>query len=62
MVYQRFRRWAQAGRWQQIFEALKEPDLDWIMLDTTIVRAHQHAAGARKKGGSTQHSDALAGD
>lgn len=57
-VYQRFRRWAEAGRWQQIFETLQEPDLDWIMLDTTVVRAHQHAAGARKKGGSTQHSDA----
>jgi len=49
-VYQRFLRWAQAGRWQQIFEALQQPDLDWIMLDSTVVRAHQHAAGAQKRG------------
>jgi len=44
-VYQRFNRWAKKGRWQVIFEALREPDLDWVMLDSSIVRAHQHAAG-----------------
>lgn len=63
-VYQRFRRWAKQGRWQQIFEALQAPDLDWTMLDTTVIRAHQHAAGARKKGEapprSTKRSDARA--
>ena len=48
-VYQRFNRWAKKGRWQAIFEALREPDLDWVMLDSSVVRAHQHAAG-RKKG------------
>jgi len=48
-VYQRFNRWAKKGRWQAIFEALQEPDLDWVMLDSSVVRAHQHAAG-RKKG------------
>ena len=57
-VYQRFRRWARAGHWQRIFEALQEPDLDWVMLDTTVIRAHQHAAGARKKGAQRKHSDA----
>jgi putative transposase len=48
-VYQRFSNWAKKGRWQAIFEALQEPDLDWVMLDSSIVRAHQHAAD-RKKG------------
>ena len=36
-----------------MLEALaREADLEWLMIDSTIVRAHQHAAGARKlKGG-----------
>jgi transposase len=36
------------GRWQAIFEALRELDLDWVMLDPSIVRAHQHAVGRGK--------------
>lgn len=51
-VYQRFNRWAKRGRWQAIFDALQEPDAEWLMLDSTVVRAHQHAAGA-KKGAAT---------
>ena len=47
-VFQRFNRWSQKGIWQQVFEQLQEPDLEWIMLDSTIVRAHQHAAGQKK--------------
>lgn len=47
-VYQRFRRWAKAGHWQSIFEALQDPDLDWSMLDSTVVRAHQQAGGQKK--------------
>jgi len=46
-VYQRFRRWSKKGVWQQVFEALQEPDLDWLLLDSTTVRAHQHAAGQK---------------
>ena len=46
--YTRFRRWAKAGRWQAIFEALQEDiDEEFLMIDSTIVRAHQHAAGAK---------------
>ncbi len=48
-VFQRFNRWAKKGVWQQVFDALQDPDLEWVMLDATIVRAHVHAAGARKK-------------
>ena len=53
-VFQRFNRWAMRrnfcakGRWQAIFEALQDPDLEWLMLDSTTVRAHQHAAGQKK--------------
>ena len=47
-VYRRFRRWAQKGVWQRVFEAVQDPDLDWAMLDSTSVRAHQHAAGQKK--------------
>jgi putative transposase len=49
-VYQRFNRWAKNGVWARIFEELQDPDLEWLMLDSTTVRAHQHAAGARKRG------------
>jgi transposase len=48
-VWKRFDRWSQKGVWKRVFEALQDPDLEWVMLDSTIVRAHQHAAG--KKGG-----------
>ena len=47
-VYRRFRRWAKAGVWQTVFDALQEPDLDWLMIDSTTVRVHQHAAGQKK--------------
>jgi len=47
-AYRRFRRWAQKGVWQRVFEAVQDPDLDWAMLDSTSVRAHQHAAGQKK--------------
>ena len=50
-VFQRFNRWAKKGVWQQVFDALQDPDLEWLMLDATIIRAHVHAAGARKKTG-----------
>jgi len=48
-VYQRFRRWAKKEVWQRVFEALQEPDLDWVMLDSTTVRAHQHAPGQKNQ-------------
>lgn len=46
--FQRFNRWAKNGVWQRIFEALQDPDLEWLMIDSTVVRAHQHAAGQKK--------------
>ena len=49
-VWRRFDRWAKNGVWQRIAETLQDPDFDWIAIDSTTVRAHQHAAGARKRG------------
>jgi transposase len=48
-VWKRFDRWAKKGVWKRVFEALQDPDLEWMILDSTVVRAHQHAAGAEKK-------------
>lgn len=45
-VFQRFNRWSKGGVWQRVFEALRDPDLESLMLDSTTIRAHQHAAGA----------------
>ncbi|CUH10114.1 Transposase [Jannaschia seosinensis] len=52
-VYRQFRRWTLAGLWETILEALNEAagELDHPpdrlhMIDSTVVRAHQHAAGA----------------
>lgn len=52
-VKRRYYRWIQRGILDAIFAALaSDTDMEWLMIDSTIVRAHQHAAGARKvKGG-----------
>ena len=48
--WRRFDRWAKAGRWDPILAALRDPDLDVLILDSTAVRAHPCAAGAKKSG------------
>ena len=48
-AWRRFDRWARKGIWQKVFEALQDPDLGWLILDGTIIRAHPHAAGAKKR-------------
>jgi putative transposase len=57
-VWRRFDRWSTKGVWHRVFEALKDPDLEWLILDSTVIRAHQHAAGAVKKGAPTKRWDA----
>lgn len=48
-VFRRFSRWSAKGVWHRIFAAMAEdPDFEYLILDSTIVRAHQHAAGAKK--------------
>jgi len=53
-AWRRFDRWCRKGAWLRIVEALKDPDLEWLILDSTVIRAHQHAAGAIKQGGVDQ--------
>src|ERR1700682_5947621 len=48
-VYKRFNRWSKKGTWQAVFEALQDTDLEWLIVDSTVVRAHPCAAGAQKK-------------
>ena len=51
-VKRRYYRWIEMGVLDAMLLALaREADLEWLMIDSTIVRAHQHAAGARKKKG-----------
>lgn len=47
-VYVRYNRWSKKGIWTQVFEAISDaPDLEYLMVDGSIVRVHQH--GASKK-------------
>ena len=51
VIHTRHTRWSKRGVWKRIFDHLAEDaDNDYAMLDSTIVRAHQHSAGA--KGGT----------
>ena len=51
-AHKRFIRWAKKGVWQMIFNTLAvDADTEWLMNDSTIVRAHQHAAGGKGGGG-----------
>ena len=50
-IHTRWSRWSASGVWERVFQALsKDADNEYAMIDSTIVRAHQHSAGARKKG------------
>ena len=60
-AHRRFSRWAKSGVWANLFKALADdPDNEYAMIDATIIRAHQHSAGALKKGASTRPSAARA--
>lgn len=72
-THKRLIRWAVDGTWEKTFAAVlaaadADDDIDWTLsVDSTVVRAHQHAAGACKEGRSAlaslsiTPSDALAG-
>jgi transposase len=48
-VYNRYNRWAKAGVWLKMFETLAARSLQSLqMIDSSIIRAHQHAAGGKK--------------
>ena len=61
-VYNRYNRWAKQGVWLRVFERLSEVTPDSLhLIDSSIVRAHQHAAGG-KKGARITPSVAPVGD
>jgi transposase len=62
-VHTRHTRWATGGVWERVFKVLAtDADNEYAMIDSTIVRAHQHSAGARKKTAATRRSGAVEGD
>jgi len=44
-IWQRFNRWCRNGVWQRILQEVQDPDLEWLLIDSTVIRAHPHAAG-----------------
>lgn len=60
-VYGRHRRWSADGTWQMIADALRIDAVTGqsrefaVAVDATVVRAHQHAAGARRRPPAEQH-------
>jgi transposase len=60
-VFRRFSRWSCKGIWWRIFEAMSDdPDFEYLIIDSTVVRAHQHASGAKKGGLKIRRSAAYA--
>ena len=63
VVHTRFSRWAKTGVWERVFKHLaQDADNEYAMIDATIVRAHQHSAGAQKKTAKTKRSAAAKAD
>ncbi len=57
-IHTRFSRWAKSGVWARIFALLaSDTDNEYAMIDSTIVRAHRHSAGAQKKPARIRRSD-----
>ena len=62
-VHRRLSRWAKSGVWKRVFQSLAaDADNEYAMIDSTIVRAHQHSAGAQKKPARIRRSAARAAD
>jgi len=60
VVHTRHTRWSEKGVWQSVFEVLAEDaDNEYAAIDATIVRAHQHSAGAQKKPSDTCETQAI---
>lgn len=56
-IHKRFKQWESRGVWEKLFEfAQKDPDMEWVAIDSTIVRAHACAAGY---GRNSQPQEAL---
>lgn len=56
-VYKRFARWCDRGIWERMHQHFsREPDLEYLVIDSTVVRAHQCAGGAPAKKGAVSAS------
>jgi len=56
VIHTRHMRWSRSGVWERVFKHLSEvADNEYAMIDSTIVRAHQHAAGARGRSKKPMH-------
>lgn len=57
-VFKRFAAWSDKNVWQDIHEYfIDEPDMEWLIIDSTIARAHPSAAGApNKQGGQAEQA------
>lgn len=62
-VYKRFDRWSERGVWEAMFEHFgDDPDMESVMLDSSVVRAHACSAGApHKKGDKQPRNSAIVG-
>lgn len=62
-IFKKFNAWSEQGKWLKLFDILVQaPDMEWLFIDGSYVRAHQHSAGAateeaeaigKSRGGST---------
>lgn len=60
-VHRRYRRWCESGVFMSIFRILAlDADAEFMSMDSTSVRAHQHSAGAQKKPAKIKPSAVLA--
>lgn len=48
-VWRRYDRWCAAGVWQQLTDVLEDADLEELLLDSTIIKAHPSASGSRRQ-------------
>lgn len=57
-IFKHFARWSDKGVWGNLHEYfIEEPDMEWLLIDSTVTRAHPCAAGAPKKnGGQTEQA------
>jgi len=63
VIHTRHMRWSRKGVWERVFKALaQDTDNEYAMIDSTIVRAHQHSAGAKASSKKPNASGGRAGD
>ena len=48
-LWQRYNRWCEGGVWERVAGVLRDDDTEWLLVDSSCVRAHPCAAGAKKK-------------